>query len=63
MKTIDLIFSPLQEKQAKIVATYAKQNGIPVVFPVQMPAAIVQMAPNFIAYTTPDALLIQSLAA
>jgi LysM repeat protein len=63
MKTIDLIFSPLQEKQAKIVATYAKQNSIPVVFPVQMPAAIVQMAPNFIAYTTPDALLIQSLAA
>ena len=63
MKTIDLIFSPLQEKQAKIVATYAKQNGIPVVFPVQMPAAIVQMAPNFIAYTTPDPLLIQSLAA
>lgn len=63
MKTIDLIFSPLQEKQAKIVATFAKQNGIPVVFPVQMPAAIVQMAPNFIAYTTPDALLIQSLAA
>ena len=63
MLSMDLIFSPLQEKQAKIVATYAKENGIPVVFPVQMPAAIVQMAPNFIAYTTPDALLIQSLAA
>jgi LysM repeat protein len=63
MKSMDLIFSPLQEKQAKIVATFAKDNGIPVVFPVQMPAAIVQMAPNFIAYTTPDALLIQSLAA
>ncbi len=63
MKTIDLIFSPLQEKQAKIVASYAKANGIPVVFPVQMPAAIVQMAPNFIAYTTPDPVLIQSLAA
>jgi len=63
MKSMDLIFSPLQEKQAKIVATYAKENGIPVVFPVQMPAAIVQMAPNFIAYTTPDAFLIQSLAA
>lgn len=63
MQSIDLIFSPLLEKQAKIVATYAKDNGIPVVFPVQMPAAIVQMAPNFIAYTTPDPLLIQSLAA
>jgi LysM repeat protein/ABC-type branched-subunit amino acid transport system substrate-binding protein len=63
MKSMDLIFSPLQEKQAKIVAIYAKENGIPVVFPVQMPAAIVQKAPNFIAYTTPDALLIQSLAA
>jgi hypothetical protein len=63
MKSIDLIFSPLQEKQAKIVATYAKDNGIPVVFPVQMPASIVQMAPNFIAYTTPDPALIQSLAA
>jgi LysM repeat protein/ABC-type branched-subunit amino acid transport system substrate-binding protein len=63
MKSMDLIFSPLQEKQAKIVATFAKDNGIPVVFPVQMPAAIVQMAPNFIAYTTPDAFLIQSLAA
>lgn len=63
MKSMDLIFSPLQEKQAKVVATFAKANGIPVVFPVQMPASIVQMAPNFIAYTTPDALLIQSLAA
>lgn len=63
MQSMDLIFSPLQEKQAKIVATFAKANQIPVVFPVQMPAAIVQMAPNFIAYTTPDALLIQSLAA
>jgi LysM repeat protein len=63
MQSMDLIFSPLQEKQAKIVATFAKANQIPVVFPVQMPAAIVQMAPNFIAYTTPDPLLIESLAA
>lgn len=62
MKSIDLIFSPLQEKQAKIVANYAKVNGIPVVFPVQMPAAIVQMAPNFMAYTTPDQALVESLA-
>lgn len=62
MKSVDLIFSPLQEKQAKIVATFAKINGIPVVFPVQMPASIVQMAPNFIAYTTPDQALVESLA-
>lgn len=62
MKSVDLIFSPLQEKQAKMVASYAKINGIPVVFPVQMPSSIVQMAPNFIAYTTPDQALVESLA-
>lgn len=62
MKSVDLIFSPLQEKQAKMVASYAKINGIPVVFPVQMPSSIVQMAPNFMAYTTPDQALVESLA-
>ena len=62
LQTMDLIFSPLQEKQARSVAAFAKQYQIPVVFPVQMPAAIVQMAPNFIAYTTPDQALVESLA-
>jgi LysM repeat protein/ABC-type branched-subunit amino acid transport system substrate-binding protein len=62
MNGIDLIFSPLQEKQAKIVASYAKEKGIPVVFPVQMSAALVQMASNFIAYTPSDAALVENLA-
>ncbi len=62
MKQMDLIFSPLQEKQAQIVATFAKTHRIPVVFPVQMPAAIIQMEPNFIAYTASDEALVQTLA-
>lgn len=62
MNGIDLIFSPLQEKQANIVATYAKEKGIPVVFPVQMSMQLVQMASNFIAYTPPDAALVENLA-
>ncbi len=59
---IDLIFSPLQEKQAKIVAAFAKEKGIPVVFPVQMSAQLVQMADHFIAYTPSDAALVENLA-
>jgi LysM repeat protein len=62
MNGIDLIFSPLQEKQAKIVATYAKEKGIPVVFPVQMSVPLVQMASNFMAYTPSDAALVENLA-
>jgi len=62
LKTMDLIFSPLQEKQARTVASFALQQHIPLVFPVQMPASIVQMAPNFIAYTTPDQVLVENLA-
>jgi len=62
MSSVDLIFSPLQEKQARIVATFAKENGIPVVFPVQMPKSIVEMSPNFIAYTTSDEALVENLA-
>lgn len=62
MNGIDLIFSPLQEKQAKIVATYAKEKGIPVVFPVQMSVPLAQMASNFIAYTPSDAALVENLA-
>jgi ABC-type branched-subunit amino acid transport system substrate-binding protein len=62
MNGIDLIFSPLQEKQAKIVATYAKEKGIPVVFPVQMSVSLAQMASNFIAYTPSDAALVENLA-
>jgi LysM repeat protein len=62
MNAIDLIFSPLQEKQAKIVATFAKEKGIPVVFPVQMSVALAQMAPNFISYTPSDPALVENLA-
>ncbi|MDP4596132.1 MAG: LysM peptidoglycan-binding domain-containing protein [Crocinitomicaceae bacterium] len=62
MNGIDLIFSPLQEKQAKIVATYAKEKGIPVVFPVQMSVPLAQMASNFMAYTPSDAALVENLA-
>jgi len=62
MKQMDLIFSPLQEKQAQAVASFAKAHGIPVVFPVQMPTAMVQMAANFIAYTAPEEAHIQTLA-
>lgn len=63
MKKMDLIFSPLQEKPAQAVASFAKAQGIPIVFPVQMPTAIVQMAPNFIAYTAPEEAHVQTLAA
>ena len=62
MNDIDLIFSPLQENQAKIVASYAKAKGIPVVFPVQMSASLVQMASNFISYTPSDPALVENLA-
>ena len=62
MKQMDLIFSPLQEKPAQAVASFAKAHGIPVVFPVQMPAAMVQMATNFIAYTAPVEAHVQTLA-
>jgi LysM repeat protein len=63
MKKMDLIFSPLQEKPAQAVASFAKAQGIPIVFPVQMPTAIVQMAPNFIAYTAPEEAHVQTLTA
>ena len=62
MKQMDLIFSPLQEKPAQAVASFAKAHGIPVVFPVQMPTAMVQMATNFIAYTAPVEAHVQTLA-
>jgi LysM repeat protein len=62
MNNIDLIFSPLQDKQAKIVAAFAKEKGIPVVFPVQMSAALAQLAPNFISYTPSDFALVENLA-
>lgn len=62
MNAIDLIFSPLQEKQAKLVAAFAKEKGIPVVFPVQMSVALAQMAPNFISYTPSDPALVENLA-
>lgn len=62
MKSMDLIFAPLQEKQAKVVAQFAAAQQIPVVFPVQMPGAILQMSPRFIAYTSPENALIEALA-
>jgi len=63
LRQMDLIFSPLQEKQAKLVAQFAKTQGIPVVFPVQMSNELLELSPKFIAYTTPDALLVENLAA
>ena len=63
LRQMDLIFSPLQEKQAKLVAQFAKTQGIPVVFPVQMSNELLELSPEFIAYTTPDALLVENLAA
>jgi LysM repeat protein len=63
MKSMDLIFAPLQEKQAKAVAQFAAEQQIPVVFPVQMPPSVVQLSPRFIAYTTPDQALMENLAA
>jgi LysM repeat protein len=62
MQSMDLIFSPLQEKQARIVAAFAKENNIPMVFPVQMPSSLLELSPKFMAYTTPDAALVESLA-
>ncbi len=62
MKTVDLIFSPLQEVPAKVVADFAAKNKVPVVFPVQMNSDIVQMAANFMAYTTSERALIEQLA-
>jgi LysM repeat protein len=62
MQSMDLIFSPLQEKQARVVAAFAKENDIPMVFPVQMPSSLLELSPKFMAYTTPDAALVESLA-
>jgi LysM repeat protein len=62
MQGIDLIFSPLQEKQARIVAAFAKENDIPMIFPVQMPLSLLELSPKFMAYTTPDAALVENLA-
>ncbi|MFM7007588.1 MAG: LysM peptidoglycan-binding domain-containing protein [Flavobacteriales bacterium] len=62
MKTMDLIFAPLQEKQAKVVVQFAAVQQIPVVFPVQMPNSILQMSPKFIAYTSPETVLIEATA-
>lgn len=62
LQTMDLIFAPLQEKQAKLVAEFAQTNGIPVVFPVQLSKSITQLAPNFITYTTSDQALLENLA-
>jgi LysM repeat protein len=59
---MDLIFSPLQEKQAAQVAMYAKSHGIPVVFPVHLPAQITLLAANFITYTPSNEVLIEQLA-
>jgi LysM repeat protein len=60
---IDLIFSPLQEKQAAEVAAFAKKQHIPLVFPVHLPDQITQQGPKFITYTPSEDILIQQLAA
>lgn len=62
MSTVDLIFSPLQEVPARVVADFAAKKNVPVVFPVQMNSAIVQMAANFMTYTTTEHALIEQLA-
>lgn len=63
LAAVDLIFSPLQEKQAAQVANFAKSHGIPMVFPVHLPEQITLLAPNFITYTPSDEVLIEQLAA
>jgi LysM repeat protein len=60
---IDLIFSPLQEKQAAEVAAYAKKQDVPLVFPVHLPAQITQQGAKFITCTPSDEVLIKQLAA
>lgn len=62
MQHMDLIFSPLFKESARIVADFARLKQIPVVFPVQMPDDIVQLAPNFMTYTTTESVLVQNLA-
>lgn len=62
MQNMDLIFSPLFKESARIVANFARLKQIPIVFPVQMPDDIVQMAPNFMTYTTSESVLAQNLA-
>ena len=59
----DLIFSPLQEKQAAEVASFAKKQNIPLVFPVHLPNNLTQQGSKFITYTPSDAVLIEQLAA
>ncbi len=63
LKEMDLIFSPLQEKPAALVATFAKEQQIPMVFPVQLPKEITNQSAKFISYTPQDAILIEQLAA
>ncbi len=60
---IDLIFSPLQEKQAAEVAAFAKAQNVPIVFPVQLPVQITQQGAKFITCTPSDDILIKQLAA
>jgi len=60
---IDLIFSPLQEKQAAEVAAFAKAQNVPLVFPVHLPAQITQQGAKFITCTPSDDVLIKQLAA
>lgn len=63
LQDIDLIFSPLQEKQAALVASFAKERQIPMVFPVQIPRDITHQSPQFISYTPNNAALIEQLSA
>lgn len=63
LKDIDLIFSPLQEKPAALVAAFAKEQQIPMVFPVQLPKDITSQSAKFISYTPQDVVLIEQLAA
>ena len=63
LKNTDLIFSPLQEKQAALVASFAKEQQIPMVFPVQIPRDITRQSPQFISYTPNNAALIEQLSA
>ncbi|MFM8595818.1 MAG: LysM peptidoglycan-binding domain-containing protein, partial [Flavobacteriales bacterium] len=62
LKSMDLIFSPLQEKQAAVVAAFAKAQQIPMVFAVQLPKEITGLSPSFITYTPKDDVLIEQLA-
>ncbi|MFM6947024.1 MAG: LysM peptidoglycan-binding domain-containing protein [Flavobacteriales bacterium] len=62
LKSMDLIFSPLQEGQAASVAAFAKAQQIPMVFAVHLPREITGLSPNFITYTPKDDILIEQLA-